>query len=371
MVRRWSCRFCLLYNKRRSKWPYRSIQSLRERSSSRVSAVNEGGDAELVCSHRMGLFSRNTESSPPLPSSASGTNRLRRRSLNGRRSSTYSAYSVNSTAPTPELVAPPVSQLAYRDTSTPTSPTSDHVISMQQQQQSQYYNGSGAGNRPYDAHQSNQYRNSPPVPSGRMDGMVAGYNGQNGGRDVAAPGGGYTPSPPPGHLSSQQQPEGRNSPNTAQQQYHGDGGVQQYPMNGTLSSRAQQQRPMSYMGPQTSQQQHSVHSPVITSGHGYSQSMSQAGSQSYTPSTRSPSNHSPAPPSSAMVSAPAGPQAMTSPGATPNNPPIRRGSTASNSPSLPPKVPSTIAGEPLHDMGRAIALLKSSKFYAEGESVAL
>lgn len=30
--------------------------------------------------------------------------------------------------------------------------------------------------------------------------------------------------------------------------------------------------------------------------------------------------------------------------------------------------PQTIAGEPLHDLGRAVALLKSSKFYAEGES---
>ncbi|SCV67650.1 BQ2448_5261 [Microbotryum intermedium] len=32
----------------------------------------------------------------------------------------------------------------------------------------------------------------------------------------------------------------------------------------------------------------------------------------------------------------------------------------------PPPAPTTIAGEPLHDLGRAIALLRSSKFYAEG-----
>ncbi|SCZ93519.1 BZ3500_MvSof-1268-A1-R1_Chr6-3g08712 [Microbotryum saponariae] len=32
----------------------------------------------------------------------------------------------------------------------------------------------------------------------------------------------------------------------------------------------------------------------------------------------------------------------------------------------PPPAPQTIAGEPLHDLGRAVALLRSSKFYAEG-----
>ncbi|KDE04897.1 hypothetical protein MVLG_04655 [Microbotryum lychnidis-dioicae p1A1 Lamole] len=32
----------------------------------------------------------------------------------------------------------------------------------------------------------------------------------------------------------------------------------------------------------------------------------------------------------------------------------------------PPPAPQTIAGEPLHDLGRALALLRSSKFYAEG-----
>lgn len=30
------------------------------------------------------------------------------------------------------------------------------------------------------------------------------------------------------------------------------------------------------------------------------------------------------------------------------------------------RAPSTIAGEPLHDLDRAVGLLKSSKFYAEG-----
>lgn len=58
--------------------------------------------------------------------------------------------------------------------------------------------------------------------------------------------------------------------------------------------------------------------------------------------------------------------------ASSSTPPSRSGhsparqSQSGHNAQPPPAGGRTIAGEPLHDMGRAISLLKSSKFYAEG-----
>ena len=131
-------------------------------------------------------------------------------------------------------------------------------------------------------------------------------------------------------------------------------------------------RPMSYAGPPGGQQQ-----PQGGFQQGHQHSISQGGQAGYhAPPSRSQSNHSLAtsqqnsfqsPPARQQTSSPNFNDAAAARG--PSAAPARRGSTHSSTGAQSlQKPPSTIAGEPLHDLGRAIGLLKSSKFYAEGGS---
>ncbi|KAK4051814.1 hypothetical protein OIV83_002519 [Microbotryomycetes sp. JL201] len=125
--------------------------------------------------------------------------------------------------------------------------------------------------------------------------------------------------------------------------------------NANYGTGQQQGRPMSYMGP-----------PSTHLGGGSGGMAPSPPNNMYSSSpagSRSQLNQSPAPSSQG-----GGGQSL---GKVPGQP-NRQGSTSSRStlqtsqPAPPPKAPASIGGEPLHDLGRAVALLKSSKFYAEG-----
>ncbi|ORY79314.1 hypothetical protein BCR35DRAFT_97212 [Leucosporidium creatinivorum] len=317
----------------------------------------------------MGLFSSNNNDEPV----QSGTGRLRRKSQS-RRSSTQLDDSPAPAASDSRRYSqplPPVSKLAYRRDSA-------LVGEMNQQQ---YYQGGGQPTpqqrQQYDGAQQqhpSSYPASPPLAGG------------------TGPVGGYRDSPPPHSNSPQygQEPQGQ------QQRYSGAppprDQFQQRPESQSMPNRANPAggRPMSYMGGGGG-------GPGFYQG-GHQQSFSQGGQPQHAPSSsqqhyssgptsasRSESNHSPAP--SQQSSSYRSPTATTQPSSVPGNlneglprpsggapPPIRRGSASSASlggqqqQPPQPRAPSTIAGEPLHDLGRAVGLLKSSKFYAEGES---
>jgi len=118
----------------------------------------------------------------------------------------------------------------------------------------------------------------------------------------------------------------------------------------------QQRRYAAGNGVQSNQrQQYSQQPPPPTSQHTSSHNSSPTTSTpSYPTSSAQPSSSSAARPTSMLPSA-------TSQRSIPTQ------QTALGSSTAPP----TIAGEPLHDMERAISLLKSSKFYAEGKLLLL
>lgn len=285
-------------------------------------------------------------------------NRLRRKPST-RQPSTHSVSSRRSSLAWEDLPPPPVSQLEYR--SSPTSPTDSGSMSFRQ---GQGFQSASPPLPPPPGNDGGGYRSSPPT-SQRQYQQQQHQHQQLQQQQHGSYGSTGSLTPPP-HMQAQRrgsplsQPQAGGSHPRDQFQPRGSADPQSFARN--QAGQQAGQRPLSYMGQPTNHQQQlqqqQRNSPLErTGGHAYSQSVSQPGDRFNAPS-RSGSTHSPGPSSTG------GRDQQLSGGSI-----ARRGSTASNATSsaaAPPKPPSTIAGEPLHDLGRAIALLKSSKFYAEG-----
>lgn len=189
----------------------------------------------------------------------------------------------------------------------------------------------------------------------------------------------YRHSPPP-HMAHDRSYSQANSFNRAQpQQQQSTYGAQARPQSqyimggqqpgrgGSPSSPGPHARPMSYADPQTSYGGPAAGPAPAGQPRDSAFYASPAASRSHLNSSPAPSSNQ----GSTRAQAPPGAPAAN----RQTGPPTRQGSVSSQStsrhqhPPPPPRAPSTIGGEPLHDLGRAVALLKSSKFYAEGESV--
>ncbi|KAM0788423.1 hypothetical protein ACM66B_001559 [Microbotryomycetes sp. NB124-2] len=191
------------------------------------------------------------------------------------------------------------------------------------------------------------YRQSPPLAHSTQSPVSYGQQGHER----------HTSMPPPSfqrssQIQQQQRPQSQFIPATQPRSTSSPVGAPSY------GQPQPQTRPMSYIGPPSSQ--HHGGGGVTPPPPANMYSSSPAGS-------RSQLNQSPAPSSSQQQQ-----QAGQALGQVANRP-QRQGSTSSrstqqttNQPAPPPKAPASIGGEPLHDLGRAVALLKSSKFYAEG-----
>ncbi|KAK4058448.1 hypothetical protein OIO90_000607 [Microbotryomycetes sp. JL221] len=205
--------------------------------------------------------------------------------------------------------------------------------------------GGGAAARPLAGVPEQAYRHSPP-PLQQQQQQQQQYNSSGHERHSSQPA--MSSFQRPMTTNNQPRPQSQFIPNTQQQQQrtasparHTNG------LAGTYGQPGNAPRPMSYMGPSSSS------TPPAASERQNTMYSSPAGS-------RSQLNESPAP------------SAQTAPLTRMSSRPQRQGSTSSRNttqtqqPPPPPKAPSTIGGEPLHDLARAVALLKSSKFYAEG-----
>lgn len=167
----------------------------------------------------------------------------------------------------------------------------------------------------------------------------------------------------------QQQPPMMHEQQYQQQQQQGRPGYAQ-PEMGTYRS---QQRQSSYGAPLP--QQPGPHGPDPHRLNGSTASDSRDGSPVPQSPIGGPKGGRPFPPPSRHSPAPSASNASYQTRETSNAPsrPMSQLPPSNSSRSLAGQSgqgqqPQTIAGEPLHDLGRAVALLKSSKFYAEGES---
>lgn len=308
---------------------------------------------------RMPLFSSGNNNNSPETS----PRRLRRKSLS-RRSSTYidESPSSSSTASrrrfsalpplgySPPLPPPPplVSQLVYHP-STSSSPSS----SFQEGEMNPHQRGGdyspnrgqqrGPGGYPTMSSNDRRYSQQAELVGGTPYGQQQprGYDQQQQQQHHAinGPPSGYRDSSPVGGTAPGGPPKNQFRPDSTSYSSPTPRNPNATTIGRPTSSYQAGASPPPHPSSQQQQQQHAGQPPSLGQLQG---SESQTSLNLQQQHSRTGSNQSPGPAAQRGGSAPPGP---------------RGAATA----------PTTIAGEPLHDLGRAVGLLKSSKFYAEGE----